>query len=58
VAEIFSKVGGGDDQAYFDNYMKLIDVFKDTAANLQASAQQTRTDEQNNEDALRGGDLA
>lgn len=55
VAEVFRQVGAGDDQAYYDNYLKLIDVFKDTAANLRASAQQTRTDEQNNEDVFRGG---
>ncbi|MFD0487145.1 hypothetical protein ACFQ0O_09020 [Saccharopolyspora spinosporotrichia] len=54
VAE-YEKVGAGDDSAYLDNYQKLAKVFRETAANLRASAQQTRLDDQNAEDSFRGG---
>lgn len=58
VAEVFSRVGAGDGDGYLENYLKLADVFDQTAEELEASAKQTRTDEQNAEDAFRGGDLA
>jgi hypothetical protein len=57
-APVYGQVGAGSDRAYFENYMMLARVFRDTAANLRASAQQTRTDEQNAESNFRGGDLA
>lgn len=52
-ANKYGQVGAGNDQAYADNYLKLAKVFKDTAANLRASAQQTRTDDQNSADGLK-----
>ena len=57
-ADTYGKVGSGDANAYSENYMKLAQVFRDTAANLRANAQQTRTDDQNAEDGFRGGNLA
>lgn len=53
-AQAYGKVGSGDQRAYEDNYLKLIDVFKKTAESLQASAKQTRTDDQDAADAFKG----
>jgi hypothetical protein len=43
---LYAKVAAGDPQSYLDNYNKLGQIFQDTAANLRASAQQTRTDDE------------
>lgn len=53
-SDAYGRVGAGDDRAYGDNYLKLIDVFKKTAESLRASAKQTRTDDQDSADALKG----
>lgn len=52
-ARVYSEVGGGNDRAYLENYRKLIGVFEDAAANLEASARQVRSDEQGAQDGLR-----
>lgn len=53
-ASAYGKVGAGDDRAYTENYLKLIDVFKKTSESLRASAKQTRTDDQDAADAFKG----
>lgn len=53
-AEVYSLVGAGDDRAYYDNYLKLAQVFRDTANSLRDSAKQTRTSDQNASDGFRG----
>ncbi|TDD85663.1 hypothetical protein E1202_20470 [Saccharopolyspora karakumensis] len=52
-ASTYGQVAEGDEQAYLTNYRKLARVFKDTAANLRASATQTRTNDQDSADSLR-----
>ncbi|QGK69683.1 hypothetical protein GIY23_09265 [Allosaccharopolyspora coralli] len=52
-ARVYSKVGEGDEQAYLDNYSKLIQVFEDASENLKSTAQQTRSDEQGAKDRFR-----
>ena len=54
-ATVYSQVGQGDEQAYVNNYKKLITVFEDTASNLRSSAQQTRSDEQGAEESMGKG---
>lgn len=54
VAQAYGQVAAGDARAYFDNYMKLAQVFRDTANSLRAFAKQTRTDDQDSADALKG----
>lgn len=53
-ARIYSQVGAGDDRAYVDNYLKLAQVFHDTAQSLRDSAKQTRTSEQDAADQFKG----
>ena len=53
-ASAYGNVGAGDDRAYGENYRKLIDVFMKTADSLRASAGQTRRDDQDSADALKG----
>ncbi|MGI8307272.1 hypothetical protein [Saccharopolyspora hattusasensis] len=50
----YGEVAAGDDRAYLDNYLKLAEAFDGTAANLRASAKQTRTDDQNSADSFGG----
>ncbi|QIZ33832.1 hypothetical protein [Saccharopolyspora sp. ASAGF58] len=50
--KVYRQVGAGDGQAYMENYLKLADVFHETAKNLRASAKQTRTDDQNAAESL------
>ncbi|MEV4729038.1 hypothetical protein [Saccharopolyspora sp. NPDC049426] len=52
-ASTYGQVADGDEQAYLNNYRKLASVFKDTAANLRASATQTRTNDQDSADSFR-----
>ena len=53
-ADAYGKVGAGDTRAYGDNYRQLIKVFRDTANSLRSNAKQTRTDDQDSADALKG----
>lgn len=57
-ASAFGVVATGNPQSYLDNVAKLQKVFTDTAQNLRASAQQTRTDDENAASGLKGGGLA
>jgi uncharacterized protein YukE len=57
-ATAYGTVASGSPQAYLDNVAKLQKVFEETAQNLRASAQQTRTDDENAASGLRGGNLA
>ncbi|SFT32603.1 hypothetical protein SAMN04487904_10183 [Actinopolyspora lacussalsi subsp. righensis] len=49
---LHGEVAAGDDRAYYENYMKLAQVFNDTAASLRSSAEQTRTDDANAADSF------
>ncbi|NHD15561.1 MULTISPECIES: hypothetical protein [Actinopolyspora] len=49
------QVGAGDDQAYYENYVKLAQVFKSTAESLRSSAKQTRIDDENAADSFNRG---
>ncbi|RKT86624.1 PE family protein [Saccharopolyspora antimicrobica] len=53
VADRYGQVAAGNETAYLNNYLQLAKVLKETAANLEASARQTRTDDQNAEDSIR-----
>lgn len=57
-AVAYGTVASGNSQSYLDNVAKLQQVFHDTAANLRASAQQTRTNDEDAASGLRGGNLA
>ncbi|WP_344682289.1 hypothetical protein [Saccharopolyspora taberi] len=57
VANSYVKVAAGGADSYLDNYEKLAQVFHDTAANLRASAQQTRTNDQDAAESFNGGKL-
>ncbi|WP_433869386.1 hypothetical protein [Saccharopolyspora sp. CA-218241] len=57
VVDAYGKVGAGDSNAYYENYIKLAEVFTNTAANLRASAAQVRTNDQDAADSF-GGNLA
>lgn len=52
-AQVYGQVGAGDDRAYFENYMKLAQVFRQTADSLRASAKQTRSDDQDAAESLK-----
>ncbi|WP_139219508.1 hypothetical protein [Actinopolyspora alba] len=54
-ASIHGQVAYGDDRSYFPNYLKLAQVFNDTAASLRSSAKQTRTDDANAADSFQRG---
>ncbi|MEU5845466.1 hypothetical protein [Saccharopolyspora shandongensis] len=56
-APVYSQVAAGSGSGYMENYLGLAEVFAQTAANLRASAQQTRTDDQNAADSFRGGNV-
>lgn len=57
-ATAYGTVASGGPASYLDNYKKLTQVFHDTATNLRASAQQTRTNDENAASGLHGGNLA
>ena len=50
---IFAQVAAGGGSAYYENYMKLAKVFRDTANSLRDSAKQTRTSDQDAADTFR-----
>ncbi|ASU78710.1 hypothetical protein CDG81_10975 [Actinopolyspora erythraea] len=54
-ASIHGQVASGDDRSYIPNYLKLAQVFNDTAASLRSSARQTRTDDANAADSFDRG---
>ncbi|NYH80551.1 hypothetical protein FHR84_003917 [Actinopolyspora biskrensis] len=54
-AKIHGQVASGEEQSFFPNYMKLAQVFKDTAESLRSSAKQTRTDDENAADSFNRG---
>ncbi|KAA5831893.1 hypothetical protein F1721_18905 [Saccharopolyspora hirsuta] len=56
--QAYSQVVAGDGQAYLDNYVKLAKVLLKAAEDLRDSAKQTRLDDENAADGMRGGELA
>ncbi|WP_017974714.1 hypothetical protein [Actinopolyspora halophila] len=54
-ASLHGQVASGDDQSYMPNYLKLAQVFNDTAASLRSNAKQTRTDDENAADSFNRG---
>ncbi|MER5390961.1 hypothetical protein [Saccharopolyspora sp. NPDC002686] len=57
-SERYSLVITGDGRSYLENCQKLADAFTMAADNLQDTARQTRLDDQNAADSMRGGNLA
>jgi len=53
-SQVYAQVAAGDDQAYYENYIKLANVFRDTARSLRDSAKQTRTSDQESADQFKG----
>ncbi|QUH01628.1 hypothetical protein HUO13_13110 [Saccharopolyspora erythraea] len=56
-ADTYVQVATGSGDGYLENFQKLAKVFSDTAANLRASAQQTRTNDQDAAGSFNGGSL-
>ena len=54
-ADQYVQVASGGSNSYLDNFQKLAEVFSNTAANLRASAQQVRTNDQDAADSFNGG---
>ena len=50
---IFAQVAAGGGSGYYENYMKLAQVFRDTANSLRDSAKQSRTSDQDAADNFR-----
>lgn len=57
-ATAYGKVASGGPEAYLNNVTKLQQVFHATAANLRASAQQSRSSDEDAASGLHGGTVA
>lgn len=57
-ATAYGNVASGGPEAYLNNVTKLQQVFHSTAANLRASAQQSRSSDEDAASGLKGGNLA